>query len=480
MWRKVLLTLFLLIAAAVSLAAFYIWRLAHDPGARQEAMQHAVQNIISAVPSMNSADQTVLPHLLGFGGSKTYLVVLLNNTEMRPGGGFIGAYAVVRFTSGTPHLITVAGTELLDSLAPPNRLPEPPPVLKKYLKVERWYFRDSNWSPDFASSSAWGLDLYGRENGMLAGEVDGVIGFTPTVVEELLKIIGPITVQGQAFTAQNFTEKLEYEVEYGYKARGLDFRDRKGILSELFAALGGKVTSGALFHWTQYLTLVQNLLAQKQIVVYARDPLVQATIVGQGFGGTMAAASSTSDYVLWADANLGALKTDAAVTRALTYRLTSAGSSTLADARMTYGHHGTFDWRTSRYIGYSRVYVPLGSRLVAAHFNGVRVASSSLFSGADASGHEWFGTTITFEPGTTSTLSFQYQVPAAVTAVGHPYRLLVQKQIGTLAPALTVDVDLHRAISATQPVMATSTAPTTRYYMVTDLARDRLFEVTLE
>lgn len=471
MWRKILFTILLLIAAGIAAGGFYVWRLANDPVLRSQVVEH----IAAEVPVLEHAPPALIPQLLGFDKPKTYLVQLLNNTELRPGGGFIGAYAVVRFTNGKPELLTVNGTEVLDSLAPAEKLPEPPAPIKKYLKVERWYFRDSNWYPDFASSSVWGLDLYGRENGLLASEVDGVIGFTPTVVEDILKILGPITVQGQQFTAENFTEKLEYEVEYGYKQKGLDFRDRKGILAELFHALGNKFGKGTLAHWPQYLAAVQELLTQKQIVVYARDPALQSTIVAQGFGGVLTPASSTADYVLWTDANLGALKTDAALTRSLSYGLVQTGSSTISQASMTYAHRGTFDWRTSRYISYTRAYVPRGSRLLAGYFNGARLATSSIDFAIEA-GRQSFGTVITFEPGTTSTLTFVYQLPSEVVSTSHPYRLMVQKQIGTPANQLTLNLDFDRTINTASP-LAGFKPGTAHYEAVTDLAFDRTVQL---
>src|SRR3989344_8002630 len=41
-----------------------------------------------------------LPDVLGFRGSKTYLVLLQNNTELRPTGGFMGAFALVTMDRG--------------------------------------------------------------------------------------------------------------------------------------------------------------------------------------------------------------------------------------------------------------------------------------------------------------------------------------------------------------------------------------------
>ena len=67
------------------------------------------------------------------------------------------------------------------------------------------------------------MELYIKEKGLYSDKIDAIIALTPTVVEEILKISGPITYDGIEFNADNFTEKLEYEVEYGYKDKNLKF-----------------------------------------------------------------------------------------------------------------------------------------------------------------------------------------------------------------------------------------------------------------
>ena len=151
----------------------------------------------------------LMPDLLGFGQPRTFLVLFLNNTELRPGGGFIGVYAVVRADRGRTSVLKIEGTENIDNAAAKDKLPEPLPVMKDHLKVDRWYFRDANWSPDFAASARQALDLYRREGGTAAAEIDTVVGVTATVLEELMRLTGPVSVQGVGFAAGTVIEKLE-------------------------------------------------------------------------------------------------------------------------------------------------------------------------------------------------------------------------------------------------------------------------------
>src|SRR5258708_31859868 len=52
----------------------------------------------------------IVPELLGMNGKKTYLLLFQNNTELRPGGGFIGAYGLVSFDKAKMGQITIHNT----------------------------------------------------------------------------------------------------------------------------------------------------------------------------------------------------------------------------------------------------------------------------------------------------------------------------------------------------------------------------------
>jgi hypothetical protein len=70
-----------------------------------------ISNCRSAV-----AGRHFLKKLLGFEDTQNYLIEFLNNTELRPGGGFIGVYGVVKVKNGVPEVLKVEGTEILDNV----------------------------------------------------------------------------------------------------------------------------------------------------------------------------------------------------------------------------------------------------------------------------------------------------------------------------------------------------------------------------
>lgn len=468
------LKIFLIIVLIfIGLGLVSVWFVAKQGKLAELVVKEAAKQL-----SSDSQTEESLSQLLGMDSPKNYLLLFLNNTELRPGGGFIGVYAVANINKGLPNLIKMEGTELLDN-ASTGVLPPPPAPLAKYLKVKKWYFRDSNWSPDFVSSSLRALSLYKAEGGQSADSINGVIGFTPTVFEGLFKIIGPITVNGVEYNSGNFIEKLEYEVEYGYAQKGVSVAERKKTINDLTGALATKLKNTVLINYTKYQDLILRMLKEKQIIIYSTDSKIQNWAIKQGWAGETKLFEA--DYLQWIDANLGALKTDAAISRALTYQISSSTNGFAGKVTMHYQHSGSFDWRTSRYRDYVRVFVPKGSVLINS--SGAMDMEKSSVPGivdqGEENGLQWFGAFIAVEPGKSGELSFVYKLaPAVQQAIkNNSYKLLAQKQIGTVAVPLTLSLDFGKKVIYAAPGEADIKHGDSRYDLVTDLREDKIFEV---
>jgi hypothetical protein len=425
----------------------------------------------------------LLPEFLGLNEPKNYLLLFLNNTELRPGGGFIGSYAVVNANKGSVDILKVEGTETLDRNTPDDWQPMAPSTISEHLVVDQWYFRDSNWSPDFAESSKKGLEFYQGEKGLLAGDIDMVIGVTPTVLEKIMEITGPVTVNGITFSASDVTEKLEYEVEYGHAERGVSFYDRKQIMEPFAGALLAKIKPNLLINFDEYAGLAESLVKEKQIMFYSPDADLQEKLSALNLTGPV--SSVPGDYLMWVDANLAALKTDWIMKRTLNYSFEkNKNGRYLATASMKYEHGGTFDWRTTRYRTYARVFVPKGAELVSAE--GAMKTDSSNMPGAVDMGLEldkqWFGAFIAIEPGKTGTLTFKYLLPPAISEQieNGLYTLFVQKQLGTIQHALTLELNFDKTIRSATPGEEEKEWGDGVYNLQTDLKVDRELSVFLE
>lgn len=467
---KIIIFILLLALAGAMVGVYYSYRAGY--------LQKAVATQVSKKVVQTETETNLLQKALGVDKPQTYLILFLNNTELRPGGGFIGAYAVVKADNGAPKILKVEGTEIVDNLAPRDFESEPPAPLKDYLKVDRWFFRDSNWSPDFALSSAKGLELFKKEHGLEADNISGIIAFTPTVVEEILKIHGPVKIDDAEYNAANFTEKLEYEVEYNFAKKGIDYSQRKKVLVDLAHKLFLSLGADLLVNWQNYYRLAERMLMEKQLLVYSLDSELQTVARGKGWSGEM--SISTGDYLLWADANLGALKTDFSLDKNLTYQIRKdTNGKYLATATMKYVHQGKFDWRTTRYRTYARVFVPAGAELIKT--TGAMKTDKSKEEGKVDSGLEkdkqWFGAFISIEPGKTGELSFSYYLPVSVSALiaQGDYHLLIQKQIGTSNIQLTLGLDFATNIVSVVPTEEVKNLGDQTYVYRTNLNVDKEF-----
>jgi hypothetical protein len=292
----------------------------------------------------------LLPAFAGLDHERTTLLLFLNNDELRPGGGFIGTYGILRMKDGDIAALETQDVYRLDQAAAPSLRTTPPSALRTYGSIPTWFFRDSNWSPDFSVASRQGLELFEREARLVPdgarGEVpvsesvSGVIGFTPTFASALLAITGPVSVGGQTFTAENVADKLEYQVEIGYVGQGIPLAQRKEILADLVEEMKTRLYRLPVAEWPRLFAAVDAALLGKHLVFYSEDPASQAVIEQARWGGRILPEQG-SDIQLVVDANLASLKSDPAVLKFGKTRMepTSAGprSATSTAARSTGG-----------------------------------------------------------------------------------------------------------------------------------------------
>ena len=153
----------------------------------------------------------VAPAVLGEPAAKTYLLLFQNDKEIRPTGGFLTAFATLRLEHGQVSSTTSDDIYRLDekllSVCLSKICPLTPPApIVKYLPEfdgkprKAWSMRDSNLSPDLPTAAAEFERIY-----QLLGEglpFDGIIYIDTFVVEEFIKITGPIDVFGTSYSSE--------------------------------------------------------------------------------------------------------------------------------------------------------------------------------------------------------------------------------------------------------------------------------------
>lgn len=431
----------------------------------------------------------VIPELAGLGQDRQFLLLFANDTELRPGGGFIGVYGLAVTRDGEIVQMSTNDVYSLDDSVPADYAVAPPAPLSRYLGSSRWYFRDANWSPDFATSAQTAVTLMRQEynaSGQPVPDVHGVLMFTPSFISRLLTLIGPVTIEDQTFTPENIADTLEYQVEYGYVGDGIPPHQRKDIIARMTDVVVDRLIALPSSSWPQLFTVLTEGFAAKELALWSPEETAQATYADAGWAGEVRLGTA-DDVVMVVDANLGALKTDPSVDRAITYTVTPDSEGYLAKVDITYDHQGSFNWKTTRYRTYTRVYAPLGSTLVAS--SGTLdndallnpLGAEGEVTTVDEFGMTSFGAFTSVEPGTTGTLSFTYRLPDSVTEAiaSGSYELRVLKQLGAAAHDLTLHLAFPSEVTFAVPGEAEQYWRDDAYDVTTTLDADKTFDVNL-
>ncbi len=438
----------------------------------------------------------VLPEFSGLGAERTHLLLFLNNDELRPGGGFVGAYGVARIENGELNYLRTEDVYTLDQAADAQITRIPPHPLSTYNAATKWYFRDGNWSPDFAESSKNQVSQFISETAFLTGEqrgqiasdtrVDMVIGFTPSFISELLKVTGPLVVDDQTFAFDNVAALLEYQVEKGYADKGIPPAQRKEILADVVTQMREKMYHLPVSSWSDIISATQSAFVSKQLVMYSHNESTQHILRKVGWSG--AVESTTVDTQMVVDANLASLKSDPVVQREILYEIfRNSNGQQLGRTTISYSHNGSFDWRTTRYRTYTRVFVPKGSQLIRVKGSLLNDKTKNA-QGTEAAtdvfeelGFTVFGTFTSIEPGETRKLIFEYELaPQVKEAIAtNTYALSVLKQIGARNYPLTLQLDFDKKVSNAVPAEERGQWGDDLYRLNTILDQDQMFSVSL-
>ncbi|MBN1487945.1 MAG: DUF4012 domain-containing protein [Anaerolineae bacterium] len=403
------------------------------------------------------------PELLGLDTPQTYLALALNDVELRPGGGFITAVGEVQIQAGEILTMTFADSYRVDDFSQPY--PDPPEMMRRFLNVDLWVFRDSNWSPDFPTSVAQGLELYRPKHPV---DVNGVVALDMWAVQEVIGAVEPLTVSG-------FDEPVmgDSVMDYVYKLWKPDegetlgewWGQRKSFMAPLGFAVLDRIQSGDV-DWLKLLQTILTLLDERHLMVYLDEPEVEAFLVEQGWGGALAEPSG--DYVMPVEANLGFNKVSANIERAFEYEVDLSTVPYRAKLTLVYTNTGTADIACIPEARYDatyeqmmdrcywnalRVYVPEGAEL--SYSSRHPIPAKSVASGVGWDGKAYvtdapegdytvFNQALLLPTDYHRKVSFEYTLPESIITQDDEsltYTLDIQKQAGILS--VPVRVILH-------------------------------------
>lgn len=364
------------------------------------------------------------------GEEKIFLVLFQNNMELRPGGGFIGSFGILKVKDGAVTEFASHDVINFDGRIP-DTVPAPYP-LPETLGVKSLKLRDSNVSPDWAVNAKAAEDFYHMGEGK--EEFDGVIGITTNVLSSFLSITGPVTVPGYPgeYDAETGVLDLEYQVEQAFYKQGISRGDRKAVMHELGNIILAKVKDLSIPKKYELFKVVLDDLHKKDIQIMFKDEELQSVVKAAGWSGELD-QEWRNDYLLLVDSNLNALKSDYRMRRSVDYTIDLRGAERKAKVVVTYEHTAKEkDYMTRDYQSFSRLYVPEGSWLERVSGN----AKSAVF-GSEL-GKKYFGAIVQVPLGTTKQVTWEYRLPETLDKEN--YNLKFEKQPGVNDMPVTVTV----------------------------------------
>lgn len=395
----------------------------------------------------------LLTAAMGLGGEQSYLILSQNSDELRPSGGYISTFGWMTVRNGrvTGHSYSPTTTTS----------PNPPSAsLAEGIDVPDWWIRysqpvyaawDGSWYADFPSTAEMSMWYYNNGHNPQS-PVDGVIAIDIIGFEKLLAALQTVVVPGydDVVTAENFREMI-----YNIRESGAGDTPHKQFLAALYQQIFHQWQSAGDDPQTSSRLLgeVLEALQQKHIMFYFADDNMNQAMKLLGWSGEQEPARD-HDYLMVADSNLGNksnrsilrqwfydvdVQTDGSLISRTTIAYDYSDRIASADPAVDPAHHGPLD-----YNNLLQVYVPVGSRMITVGDlprDPTRVETEE---------HTILVSRMNLPYDSSARPQLTYETPRLVESIGpyQRYRLLLQKQPGTLGDAVNVQVSLPAGATA--------------------------------
>lgn len=391
------------------------------------------ENLILAKASLKKANDFIpevkplllaAPELAGEPDEKTYLILLQNDKELRPTGGFITAYALVKVKGGR-----IVSTDSDDIYKLDQRLVQKeiaPDAVRKYIGHTYLPIRDSNISPDYKVSAEKFESIYNTIKNV--PKVDGVLALDTEFVRSILEVTGPVKTKQtkEVWSAEKNRlgiPDVVYKLELYAEKINRNSSDRKGVVGELMDAMIDKVMNVKPNDIGKYLDAFIDTANRKHILFYFHNATAQKLVEKYNYAGRIK-EDYDGDYFHLNNSNFGGLKGNLYLQQKVVQNIQiSPDGEVTKSVDVTLINPVKADgWLNSIMLNWMRVYVPKGSSLIS------KKVYKDFTSGVEFDKEVYRGYGPTY-PLNSSTFNFTYKLPFKIIP-GQKYKMLIQKQAG--------------------------------------------------
>ncbi len=304
------------------------------------------------------------PMLLGFNGTRTYLILFQNNMELRPGGGFIGSYGIVQLLNGRLNKFSI--NDVYDADGKLIAHIDPPFLLQRYLGASHLFLRDSNYGINFTDNALRAEDMLHLETGQ---KVDGVIAIDTDFVKAILEALGPVPVEDykETVNADNFYLLTQTHTEKDFFPGSTQ---KKDFLRSFYNSLLSQIMNKKRLPYLPLIKKSGELAQEKHLLFYFNDKSIETLFTVNNLSSSLwtddvVKGNAVSDFLGINEANLGTNKANYYIMRSIEHmeKLTDDGSI-VATITILYQNSSKQDSRYGGdYKNYLRFILPSNARL---------------------------------------------------------------------------------------------------------------------
>ena len=360
---------------------------------------------------------------------KKYLLLFANNMEIRPGGGFIGSFAIATvkdysITELRMYDVYDADGQLKDQI-------DPPAPIVDYLNQTHWFLRDSAFEPDFFTNYLQAKRFLELE--LNEGDFDGGLLITTTAIQHILSAMDKLYVPDyqETITKDNFYIKAQLYAEDNFFPGSLK---KKKFLGSVMNQMMLNLQDAS---YPELFSMMQKSLNEKQIVMYSEDPKLQALLEQNYWAGQTLtpkcnlddSINCVLDFAFSYDANLGVNKANFFVKRPTKLAVSINGNGEIKNTLTVKFINNSYPdvFPGGSYKNYTQLMLPPNTRIETITVDGVNLER---FDETNFN-FKTVGFLLTVPPQSSSTVEIAYELPTTIIAGDGVYQLIVQKQIGS-------------------------------------------------
>ncbi len=403
---------------------------------------------------------TIMPSLLGYDSEKEYLILFMNNAELRPTGGFIGSVGRLIMKNGKIKEFVIQDVYDLDGQL--TRHFEPHYIVRRNLQPHL-YLRDSNFDLDFQRSASLSAMIYNLESG---NTPDGVVAVDFNFIKKILEITGPIELKdyNKIVNADNSLDFLQETIEDKFFPGSTQ---KKDVLNALFKSITLSFENHPEYLVSIALALPE-LLEEKHILLSYQNNNIQSLLSALNFGGEIKIQDESNKDIIYDilgfnEANIGVNKVNKDISRSIFYQADL--TSRLSKAKISFRNES----EKNDYKTYLRLIAPKNSTLIKIRIDGEEVETIDavtdprIYEAANFSpdrnvlevdrendySKTIFGTVVEVKKNTIMSIEFEYTNPTLfLENTKDSYRLSAIKQPGTNSTPVVFNVLFSKDFSA--------------------------------